>query len=119
MLAFNGFWENLHPGGEINVSCRDDFGGHWVTGNGGQALEQVPNASSFQLGHVEDKQWVAVNHYPGSKFQDHVYSTEDVVDGNAGSTVKLRLALSVDPAQPFSNAPPTPSAPAHQLPHPS
>ncbi len=115
MLPFNAFWTNLHPDGEITVSYSDDFGGHWVTGNGGQALEQVPNASSFQLGHVEDKQWVAVNHYPGSKFQDHVYSTWDIVDGNVGSTVKLRLAVSGDRGQTFSKAKTIVSASVDQL----
>jgi len=115
MLPFNAFWTNLRPDGEITVSYSDDFGGHWVTGNGGQALEQVPNASSFQLGHVEDKQWVAVNHYPGSKFQDHVYSTWDIVDGNVGSTVKLRLAVSGDRGQTFSKAKTIVSASVDQL----
>ena len=104
MLPFNAFWTNLHPDGEITVSYTDDFGAHWVTGNGGHALEQVPNASSFQLGHVEDKQWVAVNHYPGNRFQDHVYSTWDIVDGNVGSTVKLRAAVSRDRGLTFSKA---------------
>ena len=104
MLPFNAFWTNLHPDGEITVSYSDDFGVHWVTGNGGQALEQVPNASSFQLGHVEDKQWVAVNHYPGSRFQDHVYATWDIVNGNVGSTVKLKAAVSRDRGLTFSKA---------------
>ncbi len=104
MLPFNAFWTNLHPNGEITVSSSDNLGKTWVTANGGQALEQVPNASSFQLGHVEDKQWVAVNHYPGSKFQDHVYATWDIVDGKVGSTVKLRMAVSGDRGQTFSPA---------------
>src|SRR5258708_19110815 len=104
MLPFNAFWTNLHPDGEITVSYSDDFGANWVTGNGGQALEQVPNATSFQLGHVEDKQWIAVNHYPRTKFQDHVYSTWDIVDGNVGSTVKLRAAVSRDRGLTFSPA---------------
>jgi hypothetical protein len=109
MLPFNAFWTNLHPDGEITVSYSDDLGANWVTGNGGQALEQVPNASSFQLGHVEDKQWVAVNHYPnnnqfGNKNQDHVYATWDIVDGNVGSTVKLRAAVSRDRGLTFSKA---------------
>ncbi len=104
MLPFNAFWTNLHPDGEITVSYSDDFGANWVTGNGGQALEQVPNASSFQLGHVEDKQWIAVNHYPGTKFQDHVYATWDLIDGNVGSTVKLRMATSRDRGLTFSPA---------------
>jgi hypothetical protein len=104
MLPFNAFWTNLHPDGEITVSYSDDLGANWVTGNGGQALEQVPNSSSFQLGHVEDKQWIAVNHYPGNKYQDHVYATWDIVDGNVGSTVKLRAAVSRDRALTFSKA---------------
>jgi hypothetical protein len=104
VLPFNAFWTNLHPNGEITVSYSDDFGTHWVTGNGGQALEQVPNASSLQFGHVEDKQWVAVNHYPGNRFQDHVYSTWDIIDGNVGSTVKLRMATSRDRGLTFSRA---------------
>ncbi len=104
MLPFNAFWTNLHPDGAITVSYSDDFGAHWVTGNGGHALEQVPNASSFQLGHVEDKQWIAVNHYPGNKYQDHVYATWDIVDGNVGSTVKLRAAVSRDRGLTFSPA---------------
>ncbi|TMF12948.1 MAG: exo-alpha-sialidase [Chloroflexi bacterium] len=109
MLPFNAFWTNLHPDGAITMSYSDDLGAHWVTGNGGQALEQVPNSSSFQLGHVEDKQWVAVNHYPngnqfGNKFQDHVYATWDIIDGNVGSTVKLRAAASADRGLSFSKA---------------
>jgi hypothetical protein len=41
------------------------MGRHWVMGNGGRPLEQSPNASAKQSGHVEDKQWIAVNHFPG------------------------------------------------------
>jgi hypothetical protein len=104
MLPFNAFWTNLHPDGEITVSFSDDLGADWVTGNGGQALEQVPNASSFQLGHVEDKQWIAVNHYEGARFQDHVYATWDLIDGNVGSTVKLRMATSRDRGLTFGPA---------------
>jgi hypothetical protein len=101
MLPFNAFWTNLHPDGEITLSYSDDLGAHWITGNGGQPLEQNPNASSFQFGFVEDKQWIAVNHYPGSKFQDHVYSTWDVING---TTVKLRMAVSRDRGLTFSPA---------------
>ena len=96
VLPFNAFWTNLHPNGEITVSYSDNFGERWVTGNRGQALEQVPNSSSLQFGHVEDKQWTAVNHYAGNRFHDHVYSTWDIIDGNVGSTVKLRMAISRD-----------------------
>ena len=115
MLPFNAFWTNLHPDGEITVSFSDDMGAHWTTANGAAALEQVPNASSFQLGHVEDKQWVAVNHYPGNRFQDHVYATWDIVDGNVGSTVKLRLAVSRDRGKTFSKAVTVVSASVDQL----
>jgi hypothetical protein len=115
MLPFNAFWTNLHPNGEITVSSSDDLGAHWTTANGGQALEQVPNASSLQFGHVEDKQWIAVNHYPGNRFQDHVYSTWDIIDGNVGSTVKLRMAVSRDRGLTFSPAKTIVSASIDQL----
>src|SRR5436189_3716533 len=66
MLPFNSFWDasRLHPDGEIDVSYSDDLGRRWVKGNGGEALEPPNNASARQAGHVEDKQWVAVNHLP-------------------------------------------------------
>ncbi len=112
MLPFNAFWTNLHPDGEITVSYSDDLGAHWVTGNGGQALEQVPNASSFQFGYVEDKQWIAVNHITGNPFQDHVYATWDFIDG---TTVKLRFAVSRDRGQTFSKAITIASASIDQL----
>jgi hypothetical protein len=120
MLPFNAFWTNLHPDGEITVSSSDDNGKTWTIDNGGQALEQVPNSSSFQFGHVEDKQWVAVNHYPnnnkfGNEFQDHVYATWDIVDGNVGSTVKLRAAVSRDRGLTFSKATTIVSASIDQL----
>ena len=63
------------------LSYSDDMGRTWVTGNGGAPLEQSPNASSVQVGHVEDKQWVAVNDIPGSPFQDHVYAAWAVFNG--------------------------------------
>jgi len=45
-LPFNAFWggSTLHPDGAIDVSYSDDMGQHWFKGNGGQDLEQVPNA---------------------------------------------------------------------------
>jgi hypothetical protein len=115
MLPFNAFWTNLHPDGAITVSFSDDLGAHWVTGNGGQALEQVPNSSSFQFGHVEDKQWIAVNHYPGNRFQDHIYATWDVINGNVGSTVKLRMAVSRDRGLTFGPAATIVSASSDQM----
>ena len=121
MLPFEAFWTKLHPDGEITVSFSDDMGAHWVTGNGGAALEQTNMASSTQLGHVEDKQWVAVDHFktlpngdPNPNV-DHVYATWDVIGGNVGSTVKLREATSRDRAQSFAPATTIVSASTDQL----
>jgi hypothetical protein len=102
MLPFNAFWTNLHPNGEITVSFSDDLGAHWTTGNGGQALEQVPNSTSFSL-HFEDKQFVAVNHFRGSPFQDHVYAVWDLGNTN-GNAVAVREAVSRDRGQTFAKA---------------
>jgi hypothetical protein len=105
MLPFNSFFDatKLHPDGEIDVSYSDDLGRHWVKGNGGVALEPPNNASAKQLGHVEDKQWVAVNHIPGNKFQDHVYAPWAVFNGNGGG-IKVRMAVSRDRGQTFDKA---------------
>ena len=86
MLPFNSFFDatKLHPDGEIDVSYSDDLGRHWVKGNGGVPLEPPNNASAKQVGHVEDKQWVAVNHIVGNRFQDHVYAAWAVFNGNGG-----------------------------------
>jgi hypothetical protein len=102
-LPFNAFWgkSTLHPDGAIDVSFSDDMGQHWVKGNGGKDLEQSPNSSARQSGHVEDKQWIAVNDIVGSPFQDHVYSTWDVINKN---TTKIRVAVSRDRGQSFSKA---------------
>ena len=100
-LPFNAFWQNLHPNSAIMLSYSDDLGRHWVTGNGGRPLEQSPNASSKQVGHVEDKQWVAVNDIPGDPFQDHVYAAWAVFNGSA---TKVRMAVSRDRGQSFDKA---------------
>jgi hypothetical protein len=102
-LPFNAFWggSTLHPDGAIDVSYSDDMGQHWVKGNGGQDLEQSPNASAKQAGHVEDKQWVAVNDIAGSPFQDHVYAMWSVFNS---STTKIRIAVSRDRGLTFSKA---------------
>jgi hypothetical protein len=102
-LPFNAFWggSTLHPDGAIDVSYSDDMGQHWVKGNGGQDLEQSPNASARQAGHVEDKQWIAVNAIAGSKYQDHVYAMWSVFNS---STTKIRIAVSRDRGQTFSKA---------------
>src|SRR5205085_2154695 len=81
-LPFNAFWEGgMHPNGEIDVSYSDDMGRHWVKGNGGEALDTTNNQTSLTFGHVEDKQWIAVNHFPLSVYHDHVYATKSVDDG--------------------------------------
>src|SRR6266702_56061 len=103
VLPFNSFFDatRLHPDGEIDVSYSDDMGRHWVKGNGGVPLEPPNNASALQLGHVEDKQWVAVNHIPGNKFQDHVYAAWAVFNGQS---IKVRMAVSRDRGQTFAKA---------------
>jgi hypothetical protein len=105
MLPFNSFFDatKLHPDGEIDVSYSDDLGRTWVQGNGGVPLEPPNNASAKQLGHVEDKQWIAVNHISGNRFQDHVYAAWAVFNGNGGG-VKVRLAVSRDRGQTFGKA---------------
>jgi hypothetical protein len=103
MLPFNAFWgaSPLHPDGEIDISYSDDMGKTWVQGNGGKPLEPSNNASAKQAGHVEDKQWVAVNHIVGNPFQDHVYAAWAVFNGKG---TKVRMAVSRDRGQTFDNA---------------
>jgi hypothetical protein len=103
MLPFNAFWDasRLHPDGEIDLSYSDDMGRHWVKGNHGVPLEPPNNASALQLGHVEDKQWVAVNHIAGNSFQDHVYAAWAVFNGQA---IKVRIAVSRDRGVSFDKA---------------
>jgi hypothetical protein len=105
MLPFNSFFDatKLHPDGEIDVSYSDDLGRNWVKGNGGKPLEPSNNASAKQLGHVEDKQWIAVNHIVGNVNQDHVYAAWAVFNGNGGG-IKVRMAVSRDRGQTFAKA---------------
>jgi hypothetical protein len=105
VLPFNSFFDatKLHPDGEIDVSYSDDLGRHWVKGNGGVALEPPNNASAKQLGHVQDKQWIAVNHIVDNRFQDHVYAAWAVFNGNGGG-IKVRMAVSRDRGQTFAKA---------------
>jgi hypothetical protein len=105
MLPFNSFFDatKLHPDGEIDMSYSDDMGQHWVQGNGGKPLEPSNNASAKQLGHVEDKQWVAVNHILGNVNQDHVYAAWAVFNGNGGG-IKVRMAVSRDRGLTFEKA---------------
>jgi hypothetical protein len=108
-LPFNPWWTNhLHPDAAIGIAYSDDLGRTWAQGNGGAYLDHVPNQSSKTLGGVEDKQWVAVNHIPGNRYQDHVYAAWAVFNGSA---TKVRIAISRDRGQTFSKAV-TLSAPA-------
>jgi hypothetical protein len=99
VLAFNAYWTNLHPNGAIYMSYSDDYGKTWQYGNGGQPLEQSPNQSSLAFGHVEDKQWVAVDHFASSPCRDDVYAMWAVFNGSA---VKVRYAVSYDRGSTFS-----------------
>jgi hypothetical protein len=122
-LPFNAFWEGgLHPNGAIDVSYSDDLGLHWTKGNGGRDLEPNNNQTSLASGHVEDKQWIAVNHIPGNRYQDHVYAMWTTFNGAAGNG-KIRLAVSRDRGQTFSKAvtitPPGVTTPATTYVYPS
>jgi hypothetical protein len=113
VLPFNSFFDatKLHPDGEIDISYSDDMGRHWVRGNGGQPLEPSNHASAKQIGHVEDKQWVAVNHIVGSPFQDHVYAAWSVFNGNGGG-IKVRMAVLRDRASGLFDKPVTITPPS-------
>ncbi len=100
-LPFNAYWVNLHPNGNIGVVYSDDLGRHWTVGNGGKYLDVFNNSSSFSLGDVVDKQWIAVNHIPTSPNKDHVYALWSVFNG---LTTKIRVAVSRDRGQTFSDA---------------
>ena len=100
-LPFNAFWANLHPNSNIAISYSDDLGRTWVKGNGGEPLEHAPNWSSKSLGFVEDKQWVAVNHFLGTPNQDHVYAAWAIYNGQ---NTKIRVAVSRDRGQTFDKA---------------
>ena len=103
MLPFNAYWAGgLHPNSAIDVSYTDDLGRHWMKGNGGQDLEASPNQNSVTLGHVEDKQWIAVNHIVGNVNADHVYAMWTIFNGSGPS--KIMVAVSRDRGQTFSKA---------------
>ncbi len=122
-LPFNAFWGGgLHPNGAIDLSYSDDLGRTWIKGNGGQDLENNNNQTSLTLGHVEDKQWVAVNHFPDTAYRDHVYAMWTTFNGAAGNG-KIRLAVSRDRGQTFAKAvtltPPGVTTPATTYVYPS
>jgi hypothetical protein len=101
-LPFNAFWGGgLHPNGAIDISYSDDMGRNWVKGNGGRDLEPNNNQTSLAAGHVEDKEWVAVNHIAGNSWQDHVYAGWTVYNGQ---NAKLRIAVSRDRGATFDRS---------------
>jgi hypothetical protein len=103
-LPFNAFWEGgLHPNGEIDVSYSDNLGRDWTKGNGGKALDSTNNQTSLSFGHVEDKQWIAVNHIPHSKYHDNVYAMWTTFNGANGNG-KIMVAVSRDRGRTFSKA---------------
>jgi hypothetical protein len=118
-LPFNPFWVNLHPNSNIGIVHSDDLGRTWVKGNGGEPLEHVPNWSSLSLGFVEDKQWVAVDHFATSPFRDRVYAAWAVFNG---FTTKIKFTFSSDRGQTFKKpvtlTPPSEVGPANTLVYP-
>ena len=103
-LPFNAFWAGgMHPNGEIDVSYTDDLGRHWIKANGGQALDNTNNQNSITFGHVEDKQWIAVNHILGNVNHDHVYAMWTTFNG-AGGNGKIMVAISRNRGATFSKA---------------
>jgi hypothetical protein len=107
---------------EVRQNALKGSGLTWIKGNGGADLENNNNQTSLTLGHVEDKQWVAVNHIPGNRYQDHVYAMWTTFNGAAGNG-KIRLAVSRDRGQTFSKAititPPGTTTPATTYVYPS
>lgn len=103
-LPFNAYWGGgMHPNGAIGLTYSDDNGKTWSQGNGGAYLDQLSNSTSTTFGHVEDKQWIAVNHYATSRYADHVYAMWTDFNGAAGNG-KIMVAVSRDRGQTFSKA---------------
>jgi hypothetical protein len=101
-LPFNAYWSGgMHPNGAIALTYSDDNGKTWSQGNGGAYLDQLSNSLSTTYGHVEDKQWIAVNHYAASKYADHVYAMWTDFNGANGNG-KIMVAVSRDQGQSFS-----------------
>jgi hypothetical protein len=91
----------MHPNGAIGITYSDDDGHTWTVGNGGEYLDQLSNSTSLTFGHVEDKQWLAVNHFVTSKYADHIYAMWTTFNGANGNG-KIAVAVSRDRGQTFS-----------------
>jgi hypothetical protein len=50
-----------------------------------QSLDNTNNQNSITFGHVEDKQWIVVNHIVGNVNQDHVYAMWTTFNGANGN----------------------------------
>ena len=101
-LPFNAFWGGgMHPNGAIGITYSDDDGKTWVVGNGGKYLDQLSNSNSLTFGHVEDKEWVAVNNYSASRYADHVYAMWTDFNGANGNG-KVMVSVSRDRGASFS-----------------
>jgi hypothetical protein len=95
-LPFNAYWTNLHPNGAISGDYSDDLGKTWKRSQGADKygyIEFLNNQTSLAFGGFEDKQWVAVNHSPMTKYQDHVYAMWAIFNGQG---IKLRESVSRD-----------------------
>ncbi|MDX6484951.1 MAG: hypothetical protein QOF43_104, partial [Gaiellaceae bacterium] len=122
-LPFNAYWGGgMHPNGAIALTYSDDNGKTWSQGNGGEYLDQLSNSLSTTWGHVEDKQWIAVNHYAASKYADHVYAMWTDFNG-AGGNGKIMVATSRDRGHSFSKpiqvSTPSAATPANTYVYPS
>ena len=98
-LPFNAFWANIHPNSNVGIVYSDDLGRNWVKGNGGEPLEHAPNWSSLAFGFVEDKQWIAVDHFATSRFRDRVYAAWAIFNG---FSTKIKFTYSADRGATFA-----------------
>jgi hypothetical protein len=95
-LPFNAYWTNLHPNGAISGDYSDDLGKTWHRSQGADKfgyIEFLNNQTTLATGGFEDKQWVAVNHSPLTRYQDHVYAMWAIFNGQS---IKLRESVSRD-----------------------
>jgi hypothetical protein len=122
-LPFNAYWSGgMHPNGAIALTYSNDDGKTWLPGNHGAYLDQLSNSLSTTWGHVEDKQWIAVNHFAASRNADHVYAMWTDFNGAAGNG-KIMVAVSRDRGQSFSKpvqlSTPSATTPANTYVYPS